>query len=112
MNLSKPFLEVLGLGNFLDRGIFTVLSFPLVEFYYKNDDLHDPIVNDEHCLIMGLVKSENDLHRLKHMGREINAILFKFFADRNLKLVDFKVEFGIDKDGNILLADEISSDSC
>ena len=90
----------------------TVLSFPLVEFYYKNDDLHDPLVNDEHCLIMGLVKSENDLDRLKHMGREINAILFKFFADRNLKLVDFKVEFGVDKDGNILLADEISPDSC
>ena len=90
----------------------TVLPFPLVEFYYKNDDLHDPIVNDEHCLIMGLVKSENDLDRLKHMGREINAILFKFFADRNLKLVDFKVEFGVDKDGNILLADEISPDSC
>ena len=90
----------------------TVLSFPLVEFYYKNDDLHDPLVNDKHCLIMGLVKSENDLDRLKHMGREINAILFKFFADRNLKLVDFKVEFGVDKDGNILLADEISPDSC
>ena len=90
----------------------TVLSFPLVEFYYKNDDLHDPLVNDEHCLIMGLVKSENDLDRLKHMGREINAILFKFFADRNLKLVDFKVEFGVDKDGNIVLADEISPDSC
>ena len=90
----------------------TVLSFPLVEFYYKNDDLHDPLVNDEHCLIMGLVKSENDLDRLKHMGREINAILFKFFADRNLKLVDFKVEFGVDKVGNILLADEISPDSC
>ena len=90
----------------------TVLPFTLVEFYYKNDDLHDPLVNDEHCLIMGLVKSENDLDRLKHMGREINAILFKFFADRNLKLVDFKVEFGVDKDGNIVLADEISPDSC
>ena len=47
-----------------------------------------------------------------HKESEINAILFKFFADRNLKLVDFKVEFGIDKDGNILLADEISPDSC
>ena len=90
----------------------TVLPFTLVEFYYKNDELHDPLINDEHGLIMGLVKSENDLDRLKHMGREINAILFKFFADRNLKLVDFKVEFGIDKDGNILLADEISPDSC
>lgn len=90
----------------------TVLPFALVEFYYKNDDLNDPLVNDEHCLIMGLVKSENDLNTLRKIGREINAVLFKFFATKNLKLVDFKVEFGVDKDGNILLADEISPDSC
>ncbi|QKF92245.1 phosphoribosylaminoimidazolesuccinocarboxamide synthase [Campylobacter sp. CCUG 57310] len=90
----------------------TVLPFALVELYYKDDALGDPLVNDEHCLAMGLVKSENDLDRLKHIGREINSTLFKFFADRNLKLVDFKVEFGVDKDGNILLADEISPDSC
>ena len=57
---------------------------------------------------MGLVKSEKDLQTLRHTAREINSILFKFFAERNLKLVDFKVEFGIDKDGNIILADEIS----
>ena len=90
----------------------TVLPFTLVEFYYKNDDLHDPLVTDEHCIIMGLVKSEKDLQTLRHTAREINSILFKFFAERNLKLVDFKVEFGIDKDGNIILADEISPDSC
>lgn len=90
----------------------TVLPFALVELYYKDDALHDPLVNDEHCLAMGLVKSENDLDRLKHLGREINSVLFKFFADRKLKLVDFKVEFGVDKDGNIILADEISPDSC
>lgn len=90
----------------------TVLPFSLVEFYYKNDDLGDPLVNDEHCLAMGLVKSENDLNTLRKLGREINSILVKFFEARNLKLVDFKVEFGVDKDGNILLADEISPDSC
>ncbi|MBR8463987.1 phosphoribosylaminoimidazolesuccinocarboxamide synthase [Campylobacter sp. faydin G-24] len=90
----------------------TILPFPLVEFYYKNDELHDPIVTDEHCIIMGLVKSEKDLQTLRHIGREINSILFKFFEERNLKLVDFKIEFGMDKDGNILLADEISPDSC
>ncbi|WP_103620344.1 phosphoribosylaminoimidazolesuccinocarboxamide synthase [Campylobacter concisus] len=90
----------------------TVLPFTLVEFYYKNDDLHDPLVTDEHCIIMGLVKSEKDIQTLRHTAREINSILFKFFAERNLKLVDFKVEFGIDKDGNIILADEISPDSC
>lgn len=90
----------------------TVLPFALVELYYKDDALGDPLVNDEHCLAMGLVKSENDLTRLKHLGREINAVLFKFFAERNLKLVDFKVEFGVDSEGNIILADEISPDSC
>ncbi|MBE2984292.1 phosphoribosylaminoimidazolesuccinocarboxamide synthase [Campylobacter sp. RM9344] len=89
-----------------------VLPFTLVEFYYKNDELNDPIVTDEHCLVMGLVKSEKDLETLRHIAREINSILFKFFEAKGLKLVDFKVEFGIDKDGNILLADEISPDSC
>ncbi len=88
------------------------LPFPLVEFYYKDDALDDPIVNDEHCLLMNLVKSESDLEELKRQGREINSILKKFFEARGLNLVDFKVEFGTDKDGNIILSDEISPDSC
>ncbi len=90
----------------------TILPFALVEFYYKDDDLNDPLVNDEHCLMMDLLKSESDLEELKRLGREINSILKKFFEKRDLKLVDFKVEFGVDKDGNILLSDEISPDSC
>lgn len=76
-----------------------ILPFTLVELYYKNDDLGDPLVNDEHCLIMNLVKTEKDLQVLRHLGREINSILFKFFETKGLKLVDFKVEFGIDRDG-------------
>ncbi|MBE0491978.1 MAG: phosphoribosylaminoimidazolesuccinocarboxamide synthase [Sulfurospirillum sp.] len=90
----------------------TVLPFSIVEFYYKDDALGDPLINDEHCLILNLVKSESDLEELKRLGREINTIMKKFFLDRNLKLVDFKVEFGVDTEGNILLADEISPDSC
>lgn len=90
----------------------TVLPFALIEFCYKNDELNDPILNDEHCILMNLVKSESDLEELKRLAREINAVLKNFFAERRLKLVDFKVEFGVDKDGNILLADEISPDSC
>lgn len=90
----------------------TVLPFTLVEFYYKDDALNDPILNDEHCIMMDLVKSESDLEELKRLGREINSILKKFFAERRLNLVDFKVEFGVDNEGNILLADEISPDSC
>ena len=72
----------------------------------------DPIINDEHCLLLDLVKSESDLEELKRLGREINAVMKHFFEERKLKLVDFKVEFGVDKDGNILLSDEISPDSC
>jgi phosphoribosylaminoimidazole-succinocarboxamide synthase len=90
----------------------TVLPFTLVEFYYKEDALNDPILNDEHCIMMDLVKSESDLEELKRLGREINSILKKFFIERRLNLVDFKVEFGVDSEGNILLSDEISPDSC
>jgi len=90
----------------------TKLPFPLVEFYYKRDDLNDPIINDEHCIILDLVRNEGDLEELKRLGREINTILKAFFAEKELDLVDFKVEFGYDADGKILLADEISPDSC
>jgi len=88
------------------------LPFPLVEFYYKDDALGDPLINDEHCLVLGLVKSESDLEALRRLGREINTTLKRFFMQRNLILVDFKVEFGVDQEGTILLADEISPDSC
>ncbi|MEE3743909.1 phosphoribosylaminoimidazolesuccinocarboxamide synthase [Campylobacter porcelli] len=90
----------------------TVLPFTLVEFYYKDDALGDPLINDEHAILLDIVKSEQDLVTLHHLGRQINSILVPFFASKGLKLVDFKVEFGVDKDGNILLADEISPDSC
>jgi len=90
----------------------TVLPFALVEFYYKDDDLGDPIINDEHCLIMNLVEDKSELEVLKSVGRKINEILKEFFDKANLNLVDFKVEFGKDSEGNILLSDEISPDSC
>ncbi|WP_300365064.1 phosphoribosylaminoimidazolesuccinocarboxamide synthase [Hydrogenimonas sp.] len=90
----------------------TKLPFALVEFYYKRDDLGDPLINDEHCIILDLVKNEGDLEELKRLGREINTILKSFFARKGLNLVDFKVEFGYDSKGNIILADEISPDSC
>ena len=89
-----------------------VLPFTLVEFYYKDDALGDPLINDEHCLILNLVKEQAELEILKKLGKKINDVLKPFFFERDLKLVDFKVEFGIDKDGNILLSDEISPDSC
>lgn len=89
----------------------TVLPFTLVEFYYKNDALNDPIIADEHAIIMKLA-TQNELEALKDLGRKINTTLKPFFASVGLDLIDFKVEFGRDGDGNIMLADEISPDSC
>jgi len=88
------------------------LPFSLVELCYKDDSLGDPLINDEHAILLGCVENEGELKKLKGLAREINAILKPFFLERGLKLVDFKLEFGKDLEGNILLADEISPDSC
>lgn len=88
-----------------------VLPFALVEFCYKDDALHDPIINDEHAIILG-AGEQKDLDFIKDQARKINEILKPFFASKGLNLVDFKIEFGRDNDGNIILADEISPDSC
>ncbi|MRI83162.1 MAG: phosphoribosylaminoimidazolesuccinocarboxamide synthase [Nitratiruptor sp.] len=88
------------------------LPFALVEFYYKNDELHDPLINDEHALMLDLVPHEGDLEELRRLGREVNVVLKSFFDKANLLLVDFKLEFGRLEDGTIVLADEISPDSC
>lgn len=90
----------------------TILPFTLVEFCYKNDELNDPILNDEHCLLLDAVKTKDELEVLKAEAKKINKILKDFFDKKDLKLVDFKVEFGKTKDGEIILADEISPDSC
>jgi phosphoribosylaminoimidazole-succinocarboxamide synthase len=89
-----------------------VLPFTLVEFDYKNDDLGDPKLNDQHALILGLVEYQDELDKLLRMARQVNDILKPYFADKGLNLVDFKLEFGKDKDGNIILVDEISPDNC
>jgi len=88
------------------------LPFVLVEFCYKNDDFGDPIINDEHALLMELASSQKELDTLKELARKVNKILLPFFDERGLRLIDFKLEFGKDKNGNILLGDEISPDSC
>ena len=89
-----------------------VLPFTLVEFDYKNDELNDPKINDQHALILGLVKYQDELDKIRRVAREINDILKPYFADRGLNLVDFKLEFGKDSSGNIILVDEISPDNC
>ncbi len=89
-----------------------VLPFTLVEFDYKNDELGDPKLNDQHALILGLVEFQDELDKLRRMARQINDILKPYFKDKGLNLVDFKLEFGKDKEGNIILIDEISPDNC
>jgi len=88
-----------------------VLPFTLVEFDYKNDALGDPKLNDQHCLILELVKDTSELEYIRYMARRINTLLKDFYAQRNLTLVDFKLEFGRDVDGNIILIDELSPDN-
>ena len=90
----------------------TVLPFTLVEFDYKNDDLGDPKINDQHALILGLVKHQDELDKLRRVARQINDILRPYFFEKGLKLVDFKLEFGYDLNGNIILIDELSPDNC
>lgn len=90
----------------------TILPFTLVEFDYKNDALGDPKINDQHALILGLVKYQDELDKIRRVAREINDILKPYFAQKGLNLVDFKLEFGKTSDGNIILVDEISPDNC
>ena len=89
----------------------TVLPFTLVEFDYKNDALGDPKLNDQHCLILKLVKNTDELDYIRFMARRINTLLSEFYIGLDIKVVDFKLEFGRDKDGNIMLIDELSPDN-
>jgi phosphoribosylaminoimidazole-succinocarboxamide synthase len=87
------------------------LPFVLVEFDYKNDELGDPKLNDQHCLILELVNDTAELEYIRYMARKINKILKEFYAKRDLTLVDFKLEFGRDNNDNIILIDELSPDN-
>ena len=88
-----------------------VLPFTLVEFDYKNDELGDPKLNDQHCLILELVKSQDELDYIRYMARKINKFLSEFYDEAGLRLVDFKLEFGRDSNDNIILIDELSPDN-
>jgi phosphoribosylaminoimidazole-succinocarboxamide synthase len=88
-----------------------VLPFTLVEFDYKNDELGDPKLNDQHCLILELVRSTDELDYIRYQARRINTILSELYAKLGIRLVDFKLEFGRDSDGNIILIDELSPDN-
>ncbi|MBO1198931.1 phosphoribosylaminoimidazolesuccinocarboxamide synthase [Staphylococcus simiae] len=84
---------------------------PLVEFFYKNDDLNDPLITDDHIKLLNIA-NDQEIQTLKEMALKINDVLINLMAEMELRLVDFKIEFGRTADGSILLADEISPDTC
>lgn len=88
----------------------TKMSMPIVELYYKNDDLHDPMINHFHIKALGLA-SQEQIDQVEAIGLKVNEILSKYLATKNIELIDFKLEFGIHK-GNLILGDEISPDNC
>ncbi|WHY01040.1 phosphoribosylaminoimidazolesuccinocarboxamide synthase [Neobacillus sp. DY30] len=87
------------------------LTKPLVEFYLKNDDLGDPLLTTDHIYELNIATKE-ELATLKENALKINTVLSSFFNELGINLIDFKLEFGKDADGSILLADEISPDTC
>ena len=88
-----------------------LLARPILEFSYKNDDLGDPLINDDHILALELA-TEEELAMVRKYAFMVNDALKEFFLEKGLKLIDFKIEFGKTADGTILLADEISPDTC
>jgi phosphoribosylaminoimidazole-succinocarboxamide synthase len=82
----------------------------IVEWYYKNDALGDPLIADEHVRLLKLATPEQ-MAEIKRLALKVNSLLQPFFAERKMMLVDFKLEFGL-YDGKLILADEISPDTC
>ena len=89
----------------------TVLNQPVVEFYYKDDALGDPLITEDHIQLLGLATPQEVLE-LREKALKVNEVLIQFFKEVGVQLIDFKIEFGRDDNGAILLADEISPDTC
>lgn len=107
-------LRNLAAGSFSKRyGVEEGLTFdsPTLEFSYKNDELGDPLLNDDHALALGLASRE-ELSLIRKYTLAINGVLRSVWESCGVTLVDFKVEFGRLKDGTVVLADEISPDTC
>jgi len=99
-----------GMARLLGLNEGMVLREPVLEYHYKNDELHDPLINEYHARALDLA-TDKELEFIEKRSFEINTILKSFFDHRGLDLVDFKLEFGRHKD-KVLLADEISPDTC
>ncbi len=101
-------------GSFAKRyGVNEGIVFdqPTIEFSYKNDDLGDPLINDYHAMALKLATAE-EIETIKKMAFKVNEVMKAYFDTLNVTLVDFKLEFGKTADGTIILADEISPDTC
>ncbi|WP_088853671.1 phosphoribosylaminoimidazolesuccinocarboxamide synthase [Thermococcus pacificus] len=92
----------------LDEG--TELKEPIVELYYKDDSLHDPMINYYHAKVLGI--DESEVKEMERIALKVNEILREYFRERGIILVDFKLEFGKNGRGEIVLGDEISPDTC
>jgi phosphoribosylaminoimidazole-succinocarboxamide synthase len=88
-----------------------ILESPLFEFFLKDDDLGDPLINDEHIISFGWA-TKNQIDEMKKLTYKVNSVLKELFINSGLILVDFKVEFGVNGNGTILLADEFTPDGC
>ncbi len=89
----------------------TKLRRPVIEYCYKDDGLGDPMVNDTHILAMGWA-TETELKQISEYALQINSVLSAYLEDVNIELIDFKLEFGKTPEGELILADEISPDTC
>lgn len=87
------------------------LPFSVLEFYYKDDALNDPFINDAHVQVLGAATDE-EVAEIKKQALKINAALIEMFKAIGIRLIDFKIEFGKTAEGEIILADEISPDTC
>jgi phosphoribosylaminoimidazole-succinocarboxamide synthase len=84
---------------------------PIVEFCYKSDELGDPLINDDYAREMGLATPEESAF-LKKQALGVNLVLLEFLKECGMRLIDFKIEFGRSAEGDLILADEISPDTC
>lgn len=89
----------------------TALKHPIIEFSYKSDPLDDPFINDDYALALDIA-TQDEIDTIKAYTRQINELMKEYFLKAAIKLIDFKLEFGKTSDGKIVLADEISPDTC
>ena len=112
--LLEVIIRNVSAGSFAKRcGVEEGIVFkkPTIEFSYKNDELGDPLINSYHALALGLA-TEEEIEEIKRLAFKVNDVMKDFFKKLNVDLIDFKLEFGRLSDGKIVLADEISPDTC